>query len=125
MELVKMGVDNLEKLTMALCGTGVALDKILDDMKITPKDIFHAPALLSSLKDFAGVSYGLLLPEVSDMDDVERERVANLFRTKFNIKSDAIEVAIEEGLALVLSGLQAVLALKNIGAKVNAAALAA
>lgn len=118
----QLSVQELKDLAGAVAKIGTGIGKVLEDGKVDWRDTVHVPAILSGIRELSEVSFQALLPELKDMDDAEREDLAAHFRGAFELPNDSTEAVIEQGLELVLMGLQAVLAFTKIGQAVKVAA---
>lgn len=119
MELQMIGVENLKKLASGVALSAKAVDGALEDGQISFGDAKHVPDLFSGIRQLSSVDLDSVWPEVENIDDAEREDLANHFRSVFDLKSDDVELAIEEGLDLLLRALQAIMSFKDIAAKVK------
>lgn len=117
---MSMSVENVKKVIVATAQVASAAGAVLADGQVTIGDLKHAPALLAGLKGFAGVNYRDALPELKDMDDAEKASLDAAFRAAFDIQANDIEAAVEEGLALLLVAIQAIMAFVDMSAKVKA-----
>jgi hypothetical protein len=115
----KLGVQEVKDLASAVAKTGAAAAKILADGQVTLSDTVHLPGVLAGLKGFADVEYLALLPELKDLDEAERAELAKDFQSKFDIPNDTVEAVVEQGYALLLEGLDAVMAFLKIGQQVK------
>lgn len=116
-----LNIENLKSLTVAVAKLGVGMAGVLEDGTVTISDMKHIPAILGGLRSLSVVEYKKLLPEMKDLNDAEREELGKLFGTEFNIVNDSLEATIEQGLALLLMALQAIMTFVSIGEKVKTA----
>lgn len=117
-----LGITEVKELATAAAKLGTAAGKVLADGKVTLADTVHVPGILSGLKDLSGVEFSKLVPEMKDLDEAEREELAAHFSATFDIPNDTVEAVVEQGLALVLMALEAILAFVQVGAKAKQAA---
>ncbi len=113
-----LGIDNLLLAAKAVGELGTFGGDVFSDGGFTPGDIVYIPELLKALKDVSAVDYLDLLPEVSDLDDVERANLVVAFKVNFKLKDYAtIEAMLEEGFEILSYGLTAVQSLKDLWEK--------
>jgi hypothetical protein len=113
---------NLKKLIGPTAKLATAIGGILADGQVTLGDMRYVPEIFGALRGFAGLEFSAVLPEMKDLTDAEREELARLFKTNFDITAESTEAVIEQGFELVLMALQAVVAFVTIGGKVRKAA---
>jgi hypothetical protein len=105
----------VKNIASALALASNAVFSVMEDGKINLSDIPKIPQLLSALNNFTEIDYGKLLNEVSEVINPEdAQDIADHFAEVFNIPNDSIEAVIEQGLQLIVSGIEAIHTLKAI-----------
>jgi hypothetical protein len=110
------GIDKLIKLTDAVCEVVGDVDGILQG-GITLSDAARIPGLLTDLKDFYELDWSQVLPQAQDLSASEAVVLADHFKKKFDIASNDVEVIIEQGVELVVRGVEAFVYIKEIASK--------
>jgi hypothetical protein len=94
----KLGIENLKKvvkLIAALAGVG---DKIGHDTSVSRwGNLFE---LIGAVREIAGLQWSQVLPEIKDLDAVERAEIEKVFKDQFDLVDDKLEAAIEKGIAI-------------------------
>lgn len=103
----KLGIVALMSLSTALAHSGNAIGDVFEDGRVDFKDFSRIPAILEAGRDFTGVKFADVLPEVADLDTDEARQLADHFAQVFNISNDTVEGVIEEGMALVVDAVEA------------------
>jgi len=98
----KIGIENLEKVAKSLGNIGTQLDRAWADKQINLEDMDEGIAIVMELPQLATVKYSQLDDEVKDLDEEEKVRMSNTFKSAFDLKNDSVEQNIEEGLIIVL-----------------------
>ncbi len=108
-------IANLKKLIGPTAKLATSIGGILADGQVTLGDMRYVPDIFSALRGYAGLDYTVVIPELKDLNDVEREELAKLFRDNFNISAETVEAVVEQGFDLLLMALQAILTFVTIG----------
>jgi hypothetical protein len=116
-----LGVQDVKALAGAVAKGASVAAKVLADGDVNLRDMVHVPELFSALRGLAGVNYLSVLPQLTDLDEAEKAELAADFRAKFDLPQDTVEVVVEQGYAILLEAIQAVLAFVKVGQKVKAA----
>lgn len=114
-----LGVQDVKAVAAAVAKGTSVVAAILADGTVDFRDMIEVPALFSALRGFAGVDYKAVLPELKDLDDAEKSELAADFAAKFDLPSDSVEKVVEQGYAIVLEAVEAVLAFTKVGALVK------
>ena len=120
--MATLGITEVKELATAAAKLGTAAGRILEDGKVGLADMVHVPMILGGLKDLSGVEFASLLPELKDLSEGERDELAAHFGALFDLPNDGVEAIVEQGLAIVLMALEAILAFVKVGDKVKKAA---
>lgn len=99
-----IGIENTKKAIKALCAVGNAVGHIMEDGKISIRDI-GALKYLKDAKDVVKIDFKELLKEYKDWDDQEKQMIASEMEKEFDIPQDQVEAKIEDGVRLVIDGL--------------------
>lgn len=113
----KLGVESIKEAILAVAETCSGIAAIIED-GVSLSDLKHVPKVISGIKHLSKVKLAEVLPQAKDLDDAEKLELSAAFKASFDIANDDMEQVIEEGMAIVLEGLQAILSFLNIGAKV-------
>ena len=99
---MKVGIGNLQM----LLGFSLSLANVADDVTNHPttmmEKIAGAMKLIPDIGMLATVQFSALSAEVSDLDDAEKGQLKQFIKDKFNIADEKLEIAIEEGIALLM-----------------------
>lgn len=115
---VKIGIATITALIEAVAKAASAVDGVFADGRVDWKDAAEIPALIAAMGDFARISFGDLLPEISDLDADEKAIVAATFARNFDLASDTVEGLIERGFSLLLAAMDALLLLRSLGSRI-------
>ena len=115
-ESMEKSVENLKKLIGGVAELGTAGSKVMENGRLDLLDLRQVPAIIAAVRNLGGLDLKELVPESKDMSDAEKAEVSALFQEKFNLKSESanLEKSIEEGMGLLLEGLQAILSLVKL-----------
>jgi len=119
--MAHLPITQVKLLATAVAQTANAADGIFADGAVNLGDLGRLPGVLNALKTFVDVDYSQVVPQLADIDMVEAKDLAAHFSAVFNIKDDKYEVVVEQGLALVLRGIEVVAEILAIAAKIKAA----
>lgn len=99
-EAVKLGVDNVKP----MLGLVIELGNVTDKMGRTQgmERYGQLMLLIDELAALGAVKIDQVIPELSDLDDVERASLMAYAKEKFDIADDKLEMVIEEGLAILV-----------------------
>lgn len=98
MEEKKLGIENLKK----VCSVIATLAGVGDAMGHT-KGVERWNQLLGvggAIRSLNGLDLKQVLPEIKDLDAVERAQVLELFQKELDLKDDDLEAVVEEGLGI-------------------------
>lgn len=112
----KLGIESLKEATLAVAELSTGIASIVEG-GLALSDLKHVPKVISGIRHASKVKLAEVIPQAKDLDDAEKVELSALFKESFDIVNDDIEKVVEEGLAIVLEGLQALLSILNIGAK--------
>ncbi len=114
----KLGVSELKDAATFIAKVANSAEDILEG-GIDARDLFKLPALAQALQSGQDVDLAQVLPQASDLDEVEAADVAAHFKVTLNLTNDTVEAVIEDGLALILKGVAALQDLRAIAAKIK------
>lgn len=120
----KYTVAGLKQLATAVGESATVVGVILADGKVNLADLAEAPAVFAALKDFAGVPFASLLPELGDIEAGEAAELATHFNGVFHLANTTVEGMVEEGLAIMLNIAVAVKQIRDAMGKVKVTAAA-
>lgn len=103
------GIQNILSLQEGALKVQAAALAVMDNGGLDMGDIGDLPKLVSGLKDLWLVDLQQVLPEFKDLDAEERLVLAKSFAEGFDIKNDDTEAAIEQGQAMLLELVSAIL----------------
>lgn len=63
-------------------------------------------AIVAAISDLKDVKISELKSEITDIDSSEKEKLAEVFRTKFKIENKSAEETIEKGFEMILTVLE-------------------
>lgn len=115
----KLPVTELKDLATALALSANAGDAVLADGRVDGKDLFQVGKLLTAIRGFGAVDFKEIIPEALDIDAQESTELAAHFAATFNLSNDAVEATVEQGLALVLQGVQAIQAIWEVFGRIR------
>lgn len=118
----KLGIADIKALSGGVAKLGSSVGKILEDGAVDFKDLPQIPGLLAGVREVSRANLSLVLPEVKDLDEAEKAELAADFSAKFDLPNDSVEGVIEQGYAILLEALEAILSFQKIGGLVKAAA---
>lgn len=99
---MKVGITNLQM----LLGFALHLSNVVDEVTNHPTTMMEKVAGAMKLIPDAGVlatvQFSALSAEVSDLDDAEKGQLKQYLKDQFAIADHKLEVAIEEGIGLLL-----------------------
>lgn len=107
----KISVENVKKLVTYLGAAKKEVDGIMEDHKVSLRDLKHLPGIVRAIKGLVGVDYKQLLPELSDLDDAEKEELKAVFAEAFKLPNPELNEALKDGFAFLIEAVDAVLAL--------------
>ncbi len=110
----KLPISELKDLAYALALSANAVDAVLADGHVDGKDLLQVPEILKALKAYGSVDFKEIVPEAIDIDAEEAKDLAARFAEAFNLSNDTIEATVEQGLSLVLQGVEAIQAILEV-----------
>lgn len=115
-----VGIENLKALATGVAELSTAVGNIMKDGSIGVGDLGQVPAIFAAIRHLAAADVKAVLPEAKDLSDPERVELAAHFSAVFDLPNDTVEVIVEQGLEMVLMGLQAILSFVAIKGKAKA-----
>jgi hypothetical protein len=109
-----LGISELKDLATAVAQTANSIDGIFADGKVDLRDLGNLPSVLAGLRGFAEVNFSEVLPQAVDLTIPEAHELSAHFKAVFNLREDNIEVVVEQGLDLVVRGVEAVMEIISI-----------
>lgn len=100
-DFVMMGIENLKKIVTVLATLGNISGKTMVDGKVDAKDLVLAGDLIPVFPILLSVDFTVMLPEATDLTQVEALELVEHFKVAFDIPQD-VEVKIEAVLSLVV-----------------------
>lgn len=97
-----IGIENLIKATEGCAGVVTVVDKALDG-GLNAADIPLLVPLFKSIKLLVECDFDEIRAEIDDLDEVEREKLSQVFEDAFDLRNDSIEVIVENGIQILLS----------------------
>lgn len=113
-----IGIANIEKLVQATAQFATVVGKVAQG-GITLTDLRYLPDAFEVASLFFRVSYSELQAELADLSVQEKEKLADMFRQRFDLPSDSIEQTVEAGVALLLEVVSRLLDMKLLAMKVQ------
>lgn len=104
----KLTITNLKKFIIASVALSNGFAEALEDGKIGVSDLFILKDIVAALKDFSGVNFKELLPEMNDLTENEKDELVSFFKLNFDIENDDREAVIESCFEVVLEAISAV-----------------
>lgn len=117
--IMKVGIVNLLLLTNESAQLASNVAGIFADGKPDWKDLDEGWKMIGNLKDLQKIDLASLQEEAKDLDKVEYAELYNAFKASFNLDNDTIEGAVEEGLGILFTSIQGVLALAALASKIK------
>lgn len=97
------GIDQLLSVVDAVADIASAADNILADGKVSLWEILSQTGLLvETVVKLAKLNVSELAAELADLDDAEREELADSLAQHLDLRNDTIEHVIEQGFPIVL-----------------------
>lgn len=100
MEQKKLGIENVTKCVHLAVELGNVADKI-GRTKGAGK-YGHLLLLMDEVTALGSVDFKQVMPEIKDLDAVEKATLLQSVKEKFDIVDDKLEAVIEEGLAILV-----------------------
>lgn len=114
-----LDIHAIKNLATAVAHTANAVDGVFADGKVDWRDAGRFPELLGALKDFGSVDFMDVLPELADLTAGEHADLTQHFNQVFNLSEDGVEQAVETGFELILDGVEAIQAIREIAVKIR------
>jgi hypothetical protein len=103
-----IGVENLVKLASAVGQLGTLGYDIMEDGKISLRDLGHIREALVCVRAFMAIDYKSTLPEIKDLSDAEVAELSAAFNASLKIGGGTTERAVEDGLAMIVQILEVI-----------------
>lgn len=117
--MAHLPIDEVKKAATAVALSCNVVDGVFADGKVDFKDLARLPELLTALSRFSDVDAAKLLPQVADIEDAEVKELGAHFAAVFNLSNDTIEGLVEEGLNILLEGLEAFQTIRGLIARLK------
>lgn len=95
----KLGIQNILKVVEVIASVANVGDKFGADGHTSRWN--HLVGLGPAILSLNGINFKAVLPELKDLDAAEREQVRQKFAGVLDLKDDALEAVIEDGIALI------------------------
>lgn len=103
---------SLEPLIIGVSDLATTVALIAEDKKVSLLEVLiSAPSLISAVNKLISVDYANLEKEVKSLSDADKAKYEKVFKDHFDLKDDSLEKNIEDGFAIVLAVVRALLEL--------------
>lgn len=96
----KLGIDHLEPIAMMALEVGNVADKMGRSKGM--ERYFHLTSLFDEMTALSSVDFKKAKAQFKDLDEAEMETLMSKAKPKFDIADDKLEMAIEEGLDIMI-----------------------
>lgn len=114
MEVKKLGIANAKMVVLAVASLATVTAEIFNGGKSMVGEFMEIVDLTKSLGHISGIDLKAVIPEISDLDDAEKEELLLLFDANFKLPDGSAEHKIEAGMSALSEAVKAITFIINL-----------